>query len=43
MLHTLAFLKGDTYGVVVVRKLAVPIYLVERLEFDYMRREGAKG
>jgi hypothetical protein len=31
------FLKGDTYGGIADRKITVPIYLVGRVQFDYVR------
>lgn len=30
------FLKGDTYGGIADRKITVPIYLVGRLQFDFI-------
>ena len=31
------FLKGDTYGGIADRKVTVPIYLVGRMQFDFVK------
>lgn len=38
-LDAVYFLKGDTYGGIMDRKITVPIYLVGRVRFDYEREK----